>query len=171
MYESAAWKTLFITYAKARYLKNDQEKWVSQKAHLSLVTSKLLRDRIVLYSLVPLQIWCQFYLSGWHTIWHWHPKKLHIKAKCTTLSFYPVTLKSKLNQIIGAYLMWTIFLDLARTVFENINKCKEAVVLDAEVNKVMMTNLADKSSLFNTEDSLIKLVASDMVDGLQCNKI
>lgn len=28
-----------------------------------------------------------------------------------------------------------------------------------------MTNLADKSSLFNTEDSLIKLAASGMVDG------
>ena len=40
---------LFITCAKARYLKNDQEKRVSQKANLSLVTSKMLRDRIVLY--------------------------------------------------------------------------------------------------------------------------
>ena len=29
----------------------------------------------------------------------------------------------------------------------------------------MMTNLTDKSSLFNTEDSLIKFAASDMVDG------
>ena len=39
-------------------------------------------------------------------------------------------------------------------------------MLDVEVNKMMTTNLADKSSLFNTEDSLIKLAASDMVDGL-----
>ena len=62
--------------------------------------------------------------------------------------------------------MWTLFLDPARTVFENIYKCKEAIALDVEVNKMMMTNLADKSSLFNTEDSLIKLAALDIVDGL-----
>ena len=29
-----------------------------------------------------------------------------------------------------------------------------------------MTNLADKSNIFNTKDSLIKLAASDMADGL-----
>lgn len=77
----------------------------------------------------------------------------------------PHYLNTKLNQIIVAYLMLTLFLDPARIVFENINKCKEAIALDVEVNKVMMTNLADKSSLFNTEDSSIKLAASDVVDG------
>ena len=48
--------------------------------------------------------------------------------------------------------METLFLDPARIVFENIYKCKEAVALNVEVNKMMMTNLAEKSSIFNTED-------------------
>ena len=64
------------------------------------------------------------------------------------------------------------FLDPARIVFENINKWNEAIALDVEVSKMMMTNSADKSSLFNTEDSLIKLAAWDIVDDLfYCNVI
>lgn len=88
------------------------------------------------------------------------------KTQCATLSFYLVLLNSKLEQKFCLDLMWTCFLDPACIVFENINNCNRVIVVDVNVSKMVMANLPDKSSLFNTGDSLTKLTVSDMVYGI-----
>ena len=57
-------------------------------------------------------------------------------------------------------------LDKIRNILENIGKCDKAIKLDVEISKSIVENIVDKTSFISTEDSLLNLAASDIVDSI-----
>ena len=57
-------------------------------------------------------------------------------------------------------------LDKIRNILENIGKCNQAIKLDAEISRSVVETIVDKTSFIITEDSLLNLAASDMVDSI-----
>ena len=57
-------------------------------------------------------------------------------------------------------------LNKIRNILENIGKCDEAIKLDFEISKSVVENIVNKTSFTSTEDSLLNLAASDIVDSI-----